>query len=72
MIYNNNEIIKEQHTYRLLDYNPWDKLMIYIDNSKTKYMLKNRRYCFNIQETFIKYNYWNGICSLDEKIVEIV
>ena len=40
MIYNNNEIIKEQHTYRLLDYNPWDKIMIYIDNSKTKYMLK--------------------------------
>ena len=40
MIYNNNEIIKEQHNYRLMDYNPWDKLMIYIDNSKTKYMLK--------------------------------
>ena len=72
MIYNNNEIIKEQHTYRLMDYNPWDKLMIYIDNSKTKYMLKNRRYCYNIQETFIKYNYWNGICSFDEKIYEIV
>ena len=72
MIYNNNEIIKEQHTYRLLDYNPWDKLMIYIDNSKTKNRLKKRRYCFNIQETFIKYNYWNGICSLDEKIYEIV
>ena len=51
MIYNNNEIIKEQHTYRLMDYNPGDKLMIYINNSKT------RRYCFNIQETFIKYNY---------------
>ena len=72
MIYNNNEIIKEQYTYRLMDYNPWDKLIIYIDNSKTKYMLKNRIYCFNIQETFIKYNYRNGICSLDEKIDEIV
>ena len=47
MIYNNNEIIKEQHTYRLLDYNPWDKLIIYIDNSKTKYMLK-REYIVSI------------------------
>ena len=72
MIYNNNEIIKEQHIYRLLDYNPLDKIMIYINNFKIKYMLKNRRYCFNIQLTFIKYNYWNGICSFDEKIDEIV
>ena len=42
MIYNNNEIIKAQHTYRLLDYNPWDKLMIYINNSKTKDMLRTK------------------------------
>ena len=67
----NNEIINKLRKDGFYDYQEGDKVMCYLDESKTENRFKKHRGYYNTPGIFIKYNYGNGVVKINNKIVEL-
>ena len=67
----NNEVINKLREDGFYDYTPGDKVMCYLDESKTKNRFKKHRGYYIHKGIFVKYNFGNGIVEIDGKEIEL-
>ena len=67
----NNEIINKLQEDGFYDYKEGDKVMCYVDESKTENRFKKRRGYYTTPGIFVKYNYGNGIVEIEDKQIEL-
>ena len=67
----NNEIINKLRKDGFYDYKEGDKVMCYLDESKTQDRFKKRRGYYTTKGTFIKYNFGNGIVEIEGQKIEL-
>ena len=67
----NNEVINKLREDGFYDYKEGDKVMCYIDESKTENRFKKHRGYYNTPGIFIKYNYGNGIVEIEGQKIEL-
>lgn len=67
----NNEIINKLREDGFYDYKEGDKVMCYIDESKTENRFKKHRGYYTTLGIFIKYSYGNGIVEIKGQKIEL-
>lgn len=67
----NNEIINKLREDGFYDYKEGDKVMCYIDESKTENRFKKHRGYYTTPGIFIKYSYGNGIVEIKGQKIEL-
>ena len=67
----NNEIINKLREDGFYDYKEGDKVMCYLDESKTQDRFKKHRGYYTTKGTFIKYNYGNGVVEIEGQKIEL-
>ena len=67
----NNEVINKLREDGFYDYKEGDKVMCYLDESKTQDRFKKHRGYYTTKGIFIKYNYGNGIVEINGKKIEL-
>ena len=67
----NNNIINKLREDGFYDYKEGDKVVCYLDESKTQDRFKKHRGYYTTKGTFIKYNYGNGIVEIEGQKIEL-
>ena len=62
----NNDIITKLRMDGFYDYKPGDKVMCYVDDSKTNERFNKRRGYYITPATFVEYNFGNGIVEIED------